>query len=153
MNSRTAPKPQDQHELRAHERVELVPADLSAQQVPLWVFTSPAELDASQGLVMNLSRSGLQVMTGQGRLTDEHYEVRLLLDAQAGGSEFSGPIRRVWSRSVHDRDFGDSELTGFEFEHPDSPTEQFLRRRADSEQDGLVRCVLVARKMIGSFIG
>ncbi|MBV8501524.1 MAG: hypothetical protein JO006_07385 [Paucibacter sp.] len=152
----TAPNDPSARELRAHERVELAPSALEPRQIPLWVFTSPSEMDASSGLVMNLSHSGLQVMTGPGQLKEEHYEVRLMLDNEASkgtDSEFSGPIRRVWSREVTNRDFGDSELSGFEFEHPDSPAEQFLRRRADGDQDGLVRCVLVARKMIGAFAG
>ncbi len=149
MNDANAPK---MHEYREHERVELVPSEMQPKQIPLWVYTNPAQVDASSGLVMNLSHSGLQVMTGPGQLTGEHYEVRLMLNDKADDdAEFSGPIRRVWSRQSQHQDFGDSELSGFEFEHPDSPAEQFLRRRADGEQDALVRCVLVARKMIGAF--
>ena len=149
----TAPNEQTMRELREHERVELVPSPMEPKQIPLWVYTNPQQVDASSGLVMNLSHSGLQVMTGPGQLTGDHYEVRLMLGEGADDGEFSGPIRRVWSRQSQHQDFGDSELSGFEFEHPDSPAEQFLRRRADnSDQDGLVRCVLVARKMIGSFV-
>ncbi|XHS76608.1 hypothetical protein ACFJGW_12800 [Burkholderiaceae bacterium UC74_6] len=152
MNTTTAPHDDvSSHELRAHERVELAPAELQPRQIPLWVYTSPEELDASNGLVMNLSHSGLQVMTGADRLSGEHYEVRLMLDDRAD-SEFSGPIRRVWSRDLRDADFGDSQLSGFEFEHPDSPAEQFLRKRGSGAQDGLVRCMLVARKAIGAFV-
>ena len=153
MTDTTAPKEQTMHEYREHERVELVPSEMQPKQIPLWVYTNPAHVDASSGLVMNLSHSGLQVMTGPGQLTGEHYEVRLMLNdtADDDSSEFSGPIRRVWSRQSQHQDFGDSELSGFEFEHPDSPAEQFLRHRADSDQDALVRCVLVARKMIGAF--
>jgi len=151
MNTTTAPHEASAQELRAHERVELAPAELQPRQIPLWVYTSPEELDASNGLVMNLSQSGLQVMTGADRLSGDHYEVRLMLHDQPD-SEFSGPIRRVWSRDVRDADFGDSQLSGFEFEHPDSPAEQFLRKRGSSDQDGLVRCMLVARKAIGAFV-
>ena len=154
MISTTAPQSlaaSSAHELRAHERVELAPAELQPRQIPLWVYTSPEELDASNGLVMNLSQSGLQVMTGADRLSGEHFEVRLMIDDRAD-SEFSGPIRRVWSRDVRDADFGDSQLSGFEFEHPDSPAEQLLRKRGSNDQDRLVRCMLVARKTIGAFV-
>ncbi len=155
MTSMTSLHEASAHELRAHERVELAPAEMQPKQIPLWVYTSPEELDASNGLVMNLSQSGLQVMTGADRVNGDHYEVRLMLDGQSeksADSEFSGPIRRVWSRDVRDADFGDSQLSGFEFEHPDSPAEQFLRKRGSSDRDGLVRCMLVARKAIGAFV-
>jgi hypothetical protein len=134
-------------EQRGHERIEFQLTPVEQAQLPGWVFQ--AQADAKAGLVMNLSQSGIQVMTSaEHPLTADHYEVRLLLGDDDELSDFSGPVRRVWTRELGEP----SQLSGFEFEHPDSPTVNFLQQHSLHAQDQtFVRCVLVERKTIGAF--
>lgn len=138
-------------ELREHERFEFRLAPLASDTMPAWLSSKPKENRG--GLVMNLSQSGLQVMTSREHpLTADHYEVRLLLDdgADWADSAYSGPVRRVWTRDLDEP----SQLSGFEFEHPDSPAGDFLQQHSlRGEGHAEVRCVLVERKSIGAFSG
>ena len=136
-------------EQREYERVEFQLTPVEPAPVPVWVFQPKPS--AKAGLVMNLSQSGLQIMTSaEHPLTADHYEVRLLVDDDQELVDFSGPVRRVWTRELGEP----SQLSGFEFEHPDSPTSNFLQHHSLHGQDqAFVRCVLVERKTIGAFAG
>ncbi|HEY4081583.1 MAG TPA: PilZ domain-containing protein [Burkholderiaceae bacterium] len=147
----TRPDAQRHRDQREYERVEF---QLSPVVEHSGWMSQPkdAPRDAlNAGLVMNLSQTGLQVMTSaEHPLTADHYEVRLLVNDDHDSIDYSGPVRRVWTRELGEP----SQLSGFEFEHPDSPTSNFLQHHSLHAQDqSFVRCVLVERKMIGDCAG
>jgi len=129
------------HDQRRFPRVEffLVPAE--QEQLPVWVIKPEPLADQRGGLVLNLSEGGLQIATAvEPPLDAEHYELRLLLGEDEQVALFNGPVRRVWSRPLTQR----AELSGFEFEVPNSLAEQFLltqTRNIAARQ--WVRCVLL----------
>ncbi len=126
---------------RRFPRVEffLVPAE--HEQLPVWVIKPEGLSNERGGVVVNLSESGLQILAAaQPALDAEHYELRLLLGEDEGVALFSAPVRRVWSRPMSSQ----VQLSGFEFEAPNSQAEEFLRAQtAQITARQWVRCVLV----------
>ena len=129
---------------RSHRRVEffLVPDD--RERVPVWVFKPSDAVAAIAGLVMNLSESGLQVLTASDdKLDRDAYEIQLLLGEDEAVARFQGRVARIWTRS----DSGTGWLSGFRFEAELSSAEDFIRVYMGSVTGHRwVRCLLVSER-------
>lgn len=127
--------------LRKDPRVEFFLVPVDREQVPVWVFKPETDSTAHAGVVANVSRGGLQVLTlSDAPLNAQHYEVKLLLDEDEGVPPFKGPVRRIWTESLTSL----INTNGFEFEVLNSSAEQFLAAfKVSAHQQRWVRCVLL----------
>lgn len=128
-------------DMRRFPRVEFFLVPDEHEQLPVWVVKPEDLADARGGVVVNLSESGLQILaSAEPPLEASHYEMRLLLGEDEGVPLFTAPVRRVWSRPLS----GLVQLSGFEFDAPNSEAEEFLRvQTAQITARRWVRCVLV----------
>ena len=126
---------------RFHRRVECFLVPVQREQVPVWIFKPADALEASAGLVMNLSDGGLQVLTAaDDALEHPAYEIQLLLGEDEAVPRFRGRVTRVWTREASSAGW----LSGLRFADPGSPAEDFIRvYRADAAGRRWVRCLLV----------
>lgn len=128
-------------DLRRFPRVEFFLVPDEHEQLPVWVVKPQDLAGARGGVVVNLSESGLQILAAtEPALEADHYEMRLLLGEDEGVPLFAAPVRRVWSRPLSQL----VQLSGFEFDAPNSQAEEFLRvQTAQITARRWVRCVLV----------
>lgn len=126
---------------RLHRRVEFFLVPVQREQVPVWVFKPADALEASAGLVMNLSDGGLQVLTAADDVLDRSaYEIQLLLGEDETVPRFRGRVARVWTREASSTGW----LSGLRFDDRTSPAEDFIRvYQADAEGRRWVRCLLL----------
>ncbi len=126
---------------RNHRRVEFFLVPVQREQVPVWIFKPADALDASAGLVMNLSDGGLQVLT-PADTAPQHltYEIQLLLGEDERVPRFRGRVNRIWTREAATSGW----LTGFRFNDEHSQAEDFIRvYQAGSPGRRWVRCLLL----------
>ena len=125
---------------RSHRRVEFFRVPVKREQVPVWVFKPSDSVEASAGLVMNLSEGGLQVLTAtDDALAQCDYEMQLLLGEDDAIPRFRGRVTRMWTREAG----GTGWLNGLRFDEAQSPAEAFIRAyqsRTDARR--WVRCLL-----------
>lgn len=128
---------------RRSPRVEFFLVPDAHEQLPVWVIKPDGLADARAGVVVNLSESGLQILSSaKPPLDAEHYELRLLLGEDEGVPLFSASVRRVWSRPLSQL----VQVSGFEFTTANSQAEEFLQAQtAQITARRWVRCVLVER--------
>ncbi len=128
---------------RRSPRVEFFLVPEEHEQLPVWVIKPEGLANARGGVVVNLSEAGLQILaSAEPALDAEHYELRLLLGEDEGVPLFSADVRRIWSRPLSQL----VQLSGFEFETPNSEAEEFLlAQTAQITARQWVRCVLVER--------
>ncbi|MEO6279797.1 PilZ domain-containing protein [Roseateles sp.] len=133
----------NQIDQRRSPRVEFFLVPEEHEQLPVWVIKPEGLANARGGVVVNLSEDGLQILaSAEPPLDARHYELRLLLGEDDGVPLFSADVRRVWSRPLNQL----VQLSGFEFESPNSEAEEFLlAQTAQITARKWVRCVLVER--------
>ena len=126
---------------RSHRRVEFFLVPVQREHVPVWIFKPADSLEASAGLVVNLSDGGLQVLTASDdALERPAYEIQLLLGEDEAVPRFRGRVTRVWTREATSAGW----LSGLRFDDPHSPAEDFIRvYQADAPGRRWVRCLLV----------
>ena len=126
---------------RSHRRVEFFLVHVQREHVPVWIFKPADALEASAGLVMNLSDGGLQVLTAaDDRLDRPVYEIQLLLGEDEAVPRFRGRVTRVWTRESASTGW----LSGLRFDDDHSPAEDFIRvYQAAAPGRRWVRCLLV----------
>ena len=125
---------------RSHRRVEFFRVPVRREQVPVWVFKPADSVEASAGLVMNLSEGGLQVLTANDdALVRSDYEMQLLLGEDEAIPRFRGRVTRMWTREA----VGAGWLNGLRFDEAQSPAEAFIRAyQAPGDARRWVRCLL-----------
>jgi hypothetical protein len=134
----SVPIPSSDH--RAHRRVEFFRVPVKREQVPVWVFKPADSVQASAGLVMNLSEGGLQVLTAtDDALARSDYEMQLLLGEDEAIPRFRGRVTRMWTREAG----GAGWLNGLRFDEAQSPAEAFIRAyQSGADARRWVRCLL-----------
>jgi hypothetical protein len=130
-------------EHRSHRRVEFFLVPSQREQVPVWVFKPADAIQATAGLVVNLSEGGVQVLTASGDAPDRAaYEIQLLLGEPEAVPRFRGRVTRVWTHEAASAGW----LSGLRFDDERSSAEDFIRSyRASMPERGWVRCLLVPR--------
>lgn len=130
-------------ENRRTERVEFLLVPVAREQVPVWLFKPPRLAQAIAGLIVNLSKGGVQVLTSsQHRLLHDLYTVELMLGEADGVAAFSGEVRRVWTH--HYSSF--AEASGMVFIDPESPVAEFVQQfQPRQSRQTWVRCMLTPR--------
>jgi hypothetical protein len=131
----------NQTENRAFNRVQVFLLHENEEYVPVWVFNSKMNPSGSLvGLVVDLSESGIQVLTdAREPLSSQQYEITFLTDDKR--NVLASPrcrITRVWSQS----NGGLYANTGFAFAGNVDGTVKIL---LDSLRDGsrkFLRCAL-----------
>ncbi|RZJ11052.1 MAG: PilZ domain-containing protein [Rubrivivax sp.] len=128
---------------RRSPRVEFFLVPEEHEQLPAWVTKPDGLGNVRGGVVVNLSEAGLQVLaSSEPPLDAQHYELRLLLGEDDGVPLFSADVRRIWSRPISEL----VQLSGFEFETPNSEAEEFLlAQTAQITARQWVRCMLAER--------
>jgi hypothetical protein len=136
---RTVPTTSVDH--RSHRRVEFFLVPVQREHVPVWIFKPADALEASAGLVMNLSDGGLQVLTAaDDALERPAYEIQLLLGEDEAVPRFRGRVTRVWTREAASSGW----LSGLRFDDDHSAAEDFIRvYQASATGRRWVRCLLV----------
>jgi len=108
---------------RKDQRVEFFLIPVQREQVPVWVFKPAHEKQGHGGVIANVSKSGLQILTlAEKPLTAQHYELKLLLDEEQGIEPFSAHMRRAWSESLSTL----IDVSGFEYQSTGSSAGEFL---------------------------
>lgn len=128
-------------EQRRHSRVSFFLVPVEREQVPIWVFVPPAS-PGTAGVVVNMSESGIQVLTtAESPLHSDRYAMRLIIEPEATEvAPFEGTVRRIWSRDLNA--LGTMHGMAFDNEHSDAA--EFLRAtRPGLEKKRWVRCVLI----------
>ncbi len=127
---------------RSHRRVEFFLVPVQREQVPVWIFKPADALEASAGLVMNLSDGGLQVLTAaDDALQRPAYEIQLLLGEDEAVPRFRGRVTRVWTREAPT---SVGWLSGLRFDDERSSAEDFIRvYQSPTPERRWVRCLLV----------
>ena len=130
-------------EHRHHRRVEFFRVPSRREHVPVWVFKPADAMDAIAGLVTNLSQGGLQVLTASDQaLAHTRHEIQLLTGEAETVPRFRGQVTRVWTREAASSGL----LSGFRFDDPHSPAEDFIRAYgAAGPEQSWVRCLLMPR--------
>jgi hypothetical protein len=134
-------------EQRRHARVTFFLIPVEREQVPFWVFLPPTS-EGTAGVVVNMSESGIQVLTSvENPLRHEQYLMRLIVEADDSKvSPFEGPVRRIWSRDLN----AIGLMHGMQFDDECSDAAEFLRMaRPGLEKRRWVRCVLMPRGSAG----
>ena len=126
---------------RIHRRVECFVVHQQRERVPVWVFKPADAVEASAGLVINLSEGGLQVLTAAGESLDRSsYEIQLLLGEDEHVPRFRGRVSRVWTRDAPSAGW----ISGFSFDDNHSSAEAFIRTyQASTPERRWIRCLLV----------
>ncbi len=125
---------------RSHRRVECFRVPMHRAHVPVWVFKPSDAVEASAGLLMNLSDGGLQVLTAaDDALSHAGYEIQLLLGEDETVPRFRGRVTRVWTREAISAGW----LSGLRFDDERSPAADFTRvYQAGGAARRWVRCLL-----------
>jgi hypothetical protein len=125
---------------RQHERVSFFLVPVERERLPVWVFVPESTGEGHAGVVVNMGEGGLQILTAAARpLTADLYDMHLIIGAPEDAPDFSGRVRRIWSRAVGSL----GTLQGMQIESADSDAAEFLRAAAPSPHTrNWVRCVL-----------
>ncbi|MEJ6006776.1 hypothetical protein WG899_14575 [Paucibacter sp. AS339] len=133
--------PQATIDQRKDQRVEFFLIPVQREQVPVWVFKPEQDQQGHAGVIANVSKGGLQILSiAETPLTAKHYELKLLLDEQQGIEPFTAQLRRAWSESLTAL----LDVNGFEYLHSDSAAAEFLNNfESFARRKIWVRCVLI----------
>lgn len=126
---------------RKDHRVEFFLIPVEREQIPVWVFKPEQDLEGHAGVVTNVSKGGLQILTNaEIPLSAGRYQLKLLLDEGHGIQPFSAQLRRAWSESLTAL----VDVNGFEYLGTDSPAAEFLSTfESFANRKVWVRCVLL----------
>jgi len=126
---------------RKDQRVEFFLIPVEREQVPVWVFKPEQDIEGHAGVVANVSKGGLQILTNaEVPLAAGRYQLKLLLDEGQGIQPFSAQLRRAWSESLTAL----VDVNGFEYLDSDNSAAEFLSSfERFAQRKVWVRCVLL----------
>ncbi len=133
--------PQTTLDKRRDQRVEFFLIPVEREQLPVWVFKPEQDVMGHAGVVANVSKGGLQILThAESPLQDSRYQLKLILDEGQGVQPFSAQLRRAWSESltalVH--------VNGFEYLDSNNAAAEFLSNfELFAKRKVWIRCVLL----------
>jgi len=131
-----------QPENRHYQRMQFFRLPKEQEFIPVWVFNSNKPGQTLAGLVVNMSETGIQVLTAMNEQPDDqHYEITFLDDDHpSGNAQAIVPfrIRYVWSESEQ----GLYTRSGFSFDALDDITIRTLFERMRNGEHAFLRCAL-----------
>ena len=131
-----------QPENRQYQRMQFFRLPKEQEFIPVWVFNSDKPGQSLAGLVVNMSETGIQILTAVNEQPEhQHYEITFL--DESGSSErlhtiVPFRIRYIWSESEH----GMYTRSGFSFEALDDITIRTLFERMRNGEHPFLRCAL-----------
>ncbi|MDE2428214.1 MAG: PilZ domain-containing protein [Burkholderiales bacterium] len=129
-----------QSDNRAFQRVQFFRLPKEQEFVPVWVFNSHQPGKSIAGLVVNLSKTGIQVLTAVNEApTQQHYRIAFLEEEPGAVSALpSCKIHLIWTASEQ----GLYTRSGFVFDELDDSTLQLLIDHMQQEKHAFLRCSL-----------
>lgn len=123
-------------EKRVHTRSQFFLLNSDGEPVSFFSFRPEDAVDATPGLVVNLSDGGLQILTANAQnLVEKNYSMELAVSERVGtGKKY--PVKQVWTRQD-----GVNVRSGYAFIDGASAAQEVSELLAASERK-ILRCVL-----------
>jgi hypothetical protein len=128
-------------ERRKHARRQCFFITSERERIPVWVFAPPDDPDSHVGLILDLSESGVRVLTAPDHPLETHlYALNLLVESADGpGDQLSCTVSRAWS----ERDGSLGLVSGLQFEDGTEAAAAFIAANPPSAKNrSWVRCTL-----------
>ncbi|MFZ6863696.1 hypothetical protein ACO0K7_13775 [Undibacterium sp. Ji67W] len=130
---------------RSFQRVQFFRLPKEHGFIPVWVFNRDGEDNSLSALVVDMSESGIQLLTSfDEKIAHSQYQLRILEEEENALEMPVIQLKHIWSTpegGMHIR-------SGFSFQPMDSETVILILQRMQTRQQNYIRCALTPASVV-----